>query len=228
MNTYQQSSQADCKPAHRIRVMVADDHPIVRRGIANELSQHGDMEVLAEGGNGSDVLQSLRAQPIDVLVMDINMPGIRAVDVLYALSAFPSPPQTLILTAHNDPEHILAMLRAGAKGYMLKDELPETIITAVRAVFRGETWLSASLLSSMIMYTTNTPAETSSPALSDREAEVLSLLVEGRDNREIGSALCISERTVRFHLRNIYDKVGVRGRGEAIAWGVRQQFRQQR
>lgn len=226
MNNDHETTPAAKQPSHAIQIMIADDHPIVRRGIANELSQHPDMEVLGEAANGNDVLQSLQTHAFDVLVLDINMPGMRAVDLLHQLSSHPKPPQTLILTAHNDPEHILAMLKAGAKGYMLKDELPETIIAAVRAVARGETWLSPSLLSSMIMYTTGAPIETPGPMLSSRETEVLSLLVEGRDNREIGGELCISERTVRFHLRNIYDKVGVRGRGEAIAWGVRQQFKQ--
>lgn len=226
MNNYDQTASNTATHPQAIRVLIADDHPIVRRGVANELAHHPDLMVMGEAINGSDVLRLLQNLIFDVLVMDINMPGMRAVDVLQKISSLPSPPQTLILTAHNDPEHIMAMLKAGAKGYVLKDEMPETITTAVRAVMRGETWLSTSVLSSVIVYSTSAAPSSPSPTLSEREIEVLNLLIEGKDNREIGTALCISERTVRFHLRNIYDKIGVRGRSEAIVWGVRQQFAQ--
>jgi DNA-binding NarL/FixJ family response regulator len=125
----------------------------------------------------------------------------------------------MILTAHIDLEHILALFKAGARGYMLKDEALGTIAAAVRAVASGETWMSAAIMECLVDHAASELAD--EPGLSVRESEVLRQLVTGKENREIGVALHISERTVRFHLRNIYDKLGVQRRAEAIAWGVR-------
>jgi DNA-binding NarL/FixJ family response regulator len=209
-------------PAPRtIRVVVADDHPIVRRGIMTELAQHTDMEVAGEAVNGYEVLLQIQTRQVDVLVLDINMPGLRPTQVLRQFTTLQSPPQVLVLTAHNDPEHIIALLKAGAKGYALKEEPPDAIIGAVRAVARGETWLSASVMACLVSHSVQQP-EDDLPRLSERETEVLEQLVHGKDNQEIGDALSISERTVRFHLRNIYIKLGIQRRGEAIAWGLRE------
>ena len=204
-----------------IRVMIADDHPIVRRGIANELSRHHDVELVSEANNGDDVVRRVCSLALDVLVLDINMPGASTIDILSQIKRLPSAPAVLILTAHSDAEYIMGMLKAGAKGYMLKDESPETIATAVRKVARGETWLSSSVMNCVVSYSVQRSEETPEAPLSVRELDVLGLLVQGLDNQEIGDELCISERTVRFHLHNIYDKLAIRGRSEAIVWGMR-------
>lgn len=209
-----------------IRTLVADDHAVVRRGIVNELTRHGDIEVLGEASNGHDVLRQVQSLTLDVLLLDINMPGTPTLDVIRQIATLPARPHVIVLTAHNDSEHILMMLKAGVKGYILKDENPENIAVAMRTVMQGDTWLSAAVLTRVINHSVNEPAASSLPQLSDREVEVLEQLVLGKDNQEIGDVLRISERTVRFHLHNIYDKLGVRRRGEAIAWGIRERLGQ--
>lgn len=213
-------------PAGPIRIAVCDDHPIVRRGITNELQQHADFSVLSEAVDGNEVRHAIRSLTLDVLLLDINMPGVQVVDVLLDIAEAAASPRVLILTAHNDLEYILASIKAGARGYVLKDEPLETITTAVRAVARGQTWFSAAVTSLVMTHSIQRADEAESSDLSAREVEVFDLLVEGQSNGEIGNQLCISERTVRFHLRNIYDKLGVRGRGTAIALGARNKFQQ--
>lgn len=205
-----------------INVVIADDHPIVRAGIAMQLSHHADIDVRGQAANGEEALHLVQLHQPDVLVLDVHMPGMASVDVLQQTQRLPSPPRVLILTAHNDIESVLALLRAGAKGYLLKDEEPSAITAAVRAVASGQTWLSAAIMASMVEHTTRETPKPDEPDLSVREIEVLRLLADGQDNQEIGDKLGISERTVRFHLRNIYDKLGVQRRGSAIAWAVRQ------
>jgi DNA-binding NarL/FixJ family response regulator len=211
-------------PNSRIRVVIADDHPIVRSGIAGQLSLEPDIEVQGQAVDGGEALRLVHNLLPDVLILDINMPGIRSVDVIQQLQTMPRPPHVLILTAHNDIESVLILLKAGAKGYVLKDEEPQAITTAVRAVAQGRTWLSAAVMTSMVDHTTRDALKTDTRELSSREVEVLRLLAEGRENQDIGDILGISERTVRYHLRNIYDKLDVQTRGAAIAWAVRQRL----
>lgn len=211
-------------PTPPIRVVIADDHPIVRSGIAGQLALHPDIEVQGQAVDGEEALRLVRSVAPDVLILDINMPGMRSVDVLHEVHTFPNPPRVLILTAHNDAESVLVLLKAGAKGYVLKDEEPMVITTAVRAVAQGRTWLSTAVMANMVDHTTRDALKSDTPQLSLREVEVLRLLSEGHENQDIGDMLGISERTVRYHLRNIYDKLGVQSRGAAIAWAVRQRL----
>jgi DNA-binding NarL/FixJ family response regulator len=226
MHNHAQSTHVHAAAA-TIRVLIADDHPIVRRAIAHELSQQPDIEVRCQAVNGQDALCQIQSLALDVVLLDINMPGPRTIDVLKAIVTLPNSPRVMILTAHDEPEYIMAMLKAGAKGYVLKEEAPENIPVAVRAVARGEVWLSGPVLMQVVNHQVSEPEESSAPLLSARESEVLAELIQGKDNQEIADRLGISERTVRFHLRNIYDKLGVRGRGEAMAWGIREHFNQQ-
>ncbi|HEX6289027.1 MAG TPA: response regulator transcription factor [Herpetosiphonaceae bacterium] len=206
--------------SHRLRVVVADDHPIMRSGIANELRRHPDIEVIGEAVNGDQALALVRSYDVDVLVLDVNMPGLKALHLLRELEALRSPTRVLIITGQNDSEYVITLIKSGAKGYLLKDEEPATITTAVRTVARGKTWLSPQVLDTVLDHTVRDTDTLDEPELSSRETEVLRLLSEGRSNQEIGEQLGISERTVRFHLRNIYDKLGLK-RGQAIAWAVR-------
>jgi DNA-binding NarL/FixJ family response regulator len=208
-----------------IRVIIADDHPIVRNGIAQELAQHPDITVVGVAANGDEALRLIQTLESDVLVLDINMPGTRAVDILRRVESLPQSPLVLILTAHGDLEYILATFKAGVKGYMLKDEDPSMITIAVRAIAQGQTWMSSPVMAKVVNHTVHAEDNLDDPRLSIRENEVLQLLAEGKDNEEIGALLSISERTVRFHLRNVYDKLGVQRRGAAIAWAAQHKQR---
>ena len=222
MTHRQSSSSADAGRSDSIRVVVADDHPVVRAGIIAELRRHPDIEVVDEAVNSDDALTLVRSFDVDVLVLDINMPGLRTVDLLRQLEAAAIPTRVLIMTGHTDTEYVVTLIKTGAKGYILKGEEMSAITTAIRAVAKGKTWLSPDVRDTVLNQTVrDTDAvDDTNINMSARETEVLCLLSEGKSNQEIGDELYISERTVRFHLRNIYDKLGVK-RGQAIAWAVR-------
>lgn len=209
----------------RIRIVVADDHPIVRLGIKNELLRYPDVKVLGEAANGDETLRQVEMLQPDVLLLDINMPGLRAIQVVQQLRALPAPPQILVLTAYGDVELVLALLKAGATGYLLKDEDPPTIIEGVRAVAQGETYLSKAVVTSVVEHTISDEAKQPQPEMSPREMEVLQLVAQGWDNVQIAQALSISEGTVKNHVTNLYSKTGARSRAELVAWTWRRRLR---
>jgi DNA-binding NarL/FixJ family response regulator/two-component sensor histidine kinase len=206
-------------PLTSLRVVIADDHPVVRAGIRNELAQHPDIEIIGETTTTDDTLSyAKRVQP-DAVLLDISMPGMACNLLIQQLMALPRPPRVLILTAHNDLDHMMTVMKAGATGYLLKDEDLSAVPTALRTVAQGGTWLSSTVAPLLFGFSGGEPAEALELLLSDSELKVVRLLSAGKNNREIGSMLNISERTVRFHLTNIYDKLRMR-RSEVIAWGV--------
>ena len=203
---------------HKISVVIADDHPIVRNGIKNELSHHEDIVVIGEAVNGDESLQqALRLQP-DVLLLDINMPGLRAIEVVRELRKREGKTKVLILSAYGDLEYILAMLKAGANGYMLKDEEPSTIADGITKISGGETWLSADVATKLVFNSVRNGKGIGTSELTAREKEVLRLIAKGYDNLKIADFLSISEGTVKNHVSNIYDKIGANSRAEAVAW----------
>jgi two-component system response regulator DegU len=206
------------KDERKITVIIADDHPIVRNGIKNELARHDEIEVISEAENGDESLQqAIKLQP-DVLLLDINMPGFRAIDVVREISKRGGKTKVLVLSAFGDLEYILAMLKAGANGYMLKDEEPATIVKGIRAISKGETWLSADVATRLVFASVRSSQNYGKSELTSREKEVLTLIAKGHDNRKIAETLSISEGTVKNHVSNIYEKIGVNSRAEAVAW----------
>lgn len=212
-------TEFEAKP--KIRIVVADDHPIVCMGISNHLASQSDIEVLGQAFDGDQALSLAYQLMPDVIVLDINMPGLSVVNVLQRLQSFAAPPKVLILTADDGIENVVALLKAGAKGYVLKDEEPSAIVLAVRAIVQGKTWFSREIMDGVLNHIVDDTIHSISPDLTVRELEVLRMVAQGYHNQEIGAALSISERTVRYHLRNIYDKLGVTRRSEMVAWAVR-------
>jgi DNA-binding NarL/FixJ family response regulator len=201
-----------------ITVVLADDHPVVRTGVKNELIRHADIEVIGEAVNGDDALRFTRELHPRVLVLDINMPGLRAARVVREVRSAEPSAHVLILSAYGDLEYVLAMLRAGATGYLLKEEDPSAIVDAIRGVAKGETWLSSSVASSLALSALRENGEKTRHELTQREKEVLVFVAKGSDNVRIAESLSISEGTVKNHITNIYDKLGVQSRAEAVAW----------
>ncbi|MCC6192750.1 MAG: response regulator transcription factor [Anaerolineales bacterium] len=201
-----------------IKVVLADDHPVVRSGIKNELSQSVDIEVVGEAANGDEALRLARELQPDVLLLDINMPGQKAVRVIRELQAQTTEPRILILTAYSDVENVVGMLKAGATGYLLKDENPSVIADGVRAVAQGTLWLSAAVAASLVGQATGEHPLAENDTLSDRELDVLRLMAQGCSNGQIAEALAISEGTVKNHVTHLYDHLGVRSRAEAVVW----------
>jgi two-component system response regulator DegU len=205
-----------------IRVVVADDHPIVRSGIRNELARHPDIEVIGEATNGDEALSLARTLQPDVLLLDINMPGLQAVKVVKNLRELPSMPYVVVLSVCEDEEHVIALLAAGAKGYILKDEKPIVIAETVRGVEQGGLWLSPKVAQVMGRTVKGAAGDTSEKALTPRELEVLKMMTRGFDNPKIAQELSVTEATVKFHVGNIYAKLAVTSRVEAVLCALRQ------
>ncbi len=201
-----------------IRVVVADDHPIVRKGIREELDQVIGLDVIGEADDGNAAIAVCASLHPDVLVLDVNMPGAKASDVIRSVREQAPPVQVLVLSAFGDLEYMLAMLKAGATGYLLKDENPSEIIRGVFAVAKGETRLSQAIASSLVMATVREERDQAMSDLTARELEVLSLIARGQDNTRISEELSISMGTVKNHVSNIYAKLDVNSRAEAVAW----------
>lgn len=203
-----------------ISVVVADDHPLARKGVCNFLGKAGDIEIVGETGNGLEVLDLVKTLTPDVLLLDMEMPDLTGTEVARQLQAAKSPVRILALSAHDDKEYIQGLLTCGAAGYLLKEEVPQTIVEAVRGVAQGEQgWLSRCITAQMVTWSQQ---ETKGIALREREMEVLKLVVGGKTNQEIGRRLGISEKTVEKHLDGIFTKLQVRSRVEAAVLAVRE------
>ncbi len=201
-----------------IRVVIADDHPIVRDGISNELKRHADIEVVGYAADGDETISSIHENNPDVLLLDINMPGKRASDVIREILTYQDPPCVLVVSAFGDVEYVLTMLQAGANGYLLKDEEPSDIANGIRSVFQGETCLSPSITTSYIAATLHDKTRIAFSQLTRREREVLHLIAKGDDNDAIAEKLSITLGTVKNHVSNVYEKLGLRTRAEVVAW----------
>lgn len=204
-----------------IRVLLVDDHPIVRAGLRALLEQAVGIEVIGETGNGEEALQLVQELTPDVLLLDMNLPGIGGVDVARELSDEGNTVSILALSAHDDRLYIESVLSTGASGYLIKGESPAAIIDAVRGVARGEQgWISRQVTSKMMAWVKDEPDH---PAgLTKREIQVLQQVVTGKTNLEVGLALGISEKTVEKHLEAIFQKLKVGSRTEAAVWAVQE------
>jgi DNA-binding NarL/FixJ family response regulator len=203
----------------KIRVLLADDHPIVRRGIRSLLLTAPDIEVVAEAKSGQEALNLVNEMSPDVLLLDMEMPGMSGVDVAKQLKAARSAVRVLALSAYDDGQYVRNLLANGAAGYITKEEAPEMIIEAVRGVARGEEgWLSRRAMARMSAWTRD--SELAGNELSSRELEVLRLVVAGKTNQEIGHILQISEKTVEKHVGAIFNKLDVSSRVEAAVQAV--------
>ncbi len=206
-----------------IRVLLADDHPALRKGIRTILEMEDDIKVVAEADDGEETMRLIDETQPDVMILDVSMPRKSGLDVIKELSKRSVLTNVLVLSAYDDENFITEMIESGAAGYLLKREAPETIVEAVRGVAAGETgWFSKAIIEKIIQQTKNQFIPR--PRLTEREKEILHYLALGWRNTQIADKLNISERTVRYHLRNIYDKVGADSRGMAIAWGVQHGF----
>ena len=203
-----------------IRVILADDHAVVRKGIRDFLQEPGDITVVAEAATGDEALALIRQHRPDVAVLDIQMPGRTGLEVTRAVRAEQLPVGVLILTAYDDDPFVMTALQAGANGYVMKSAEPEDLVAAVRVVHEGKSALDPSILRKVMASLTGEPSSGTVEKLSAREIEVLRLAGRGYTNKAIGAQLGISDRTVQGHLTNIYGKLGVASRTEAVTRAI--------
>jgi DNA-binding NarL/FixJ family response regulator len=204
-----------------IRVVLADDHAVVRQGIRQFLETGGNIAVVAEASDGLEAVQLIREHRPDVAVLDIQMPGQSGIEVTRRLRAERFPVGILILTAFDDEPYIRAVLQAGANGYVLKTADAQEIVEAVQAVNEGKSALDPAIARKLMSQLARPEAVmTSVEPLTERELEVLRLAAKGYTNKAIGAQLSISDRTVQGHLAKIYDKLHSASRTEAVMRGV--------
>lgn len=197
-----------------IRVVVADDHPIVRAGIVALLQDADDVEVVGQASDGEAAVGVVLAERPDVVLMDLRMPGMNGDEATARILAREPGVRVLILTTYESDDQILAAIEAGAAGYLLKAAPESEILAGLRATARGETALAPSAAAALVRRTTGKP--TVGPSLSPRELEVLQLVAQGNSNPAIGRMLFLSETTVKTHLGHVFEKLGVNDRTRAV------------
>lgn len=209
----------------KIRILLADDHAVVREGTKELLEREADLAVVAEASDGKEAVQlAIRERP-DVVVMDFAMPQLNGIEATRQIKAIAPGIAVLVLTAYDSDQYIFGFLEAGAAGYLLKDVHVNEVINAIRAVHAGESVLHPTIARRVIdRFVLPNGKRTEEDALEDlteREMEVLKLAATGRSNREIGTELTISVRTVQTHLNNVFNKMGVGSRTEAVIYALR-------
>lgn len=207
-------------PSKPIRVLLADDHAVVRAGIRQVLERASDIQVVAEAGDGEAAQQLIATHKPDVAVLDIQMPKASGIEVTRWVRANLKEVGVLVLTAYNDDPYVMAVLQAGANGYVLKMASPDELITAVRDVHEGKSVLDPSVAKKLMEYVSGGQKPSFYEQISERELEVLTLAARGYTNKAIGVQLGISDRTVQGHLAHIFDKLQASSRTEAVMRAV--------
>jgi DNA-binding NarL/FixJ family response regulator len=201
-----------------IRVVIVDDHAVLRAGLEQLLTGQSDLEVVGSAGSGAEAIELARELRPDVVLMDLQMPGVDGVAATREIVA-ERLADVLVLTSYSDAERIVGALDAGALGYLLKDADPEEVLTGIRAVARGESPINARAARELLGARRTTPA--AAPELTPRETEVLVLVRQGLANKQIARRLGISERTVKAHLTSTFQRIGVVDRTQAALWAER-------
>ena len=203
-----------------VRVLIADDHPVVRQGLRTFLGVQDDITVVGEAGDGTEVLKAVEELDPDVVLLDLNMPGMDGQTALAELHARGVRARVLVLTSMTERGHVLPAVRAGAAGYLYKDVDPKALVQAIRAVHDGHVLLHPEAAQA-VLRSEQRDGVRELDTLTEREREVLIEIAHGRSNREIARALVVSEKTVKTHVSNLFTKLGVQDRTQAALYAVR-------
>jgi len=211
-----------------IRILLAEDHVVVRQGTRQLLEREPDFEIVGEAGDGEETVRLTSQLKPDVVIMDVAMPKLSGIEATKQIKANLPATIVLVLTGYDYDEYIFSLLEAGAAGYLLKDVSGDELIDAIRAVYAGEPMFHPKVLRKL-MSRFSPPVAGPAPArpveaLSEREMEVLKSAAKGMSNKDIGKVLFISERTVQAHMRSIFNKLGVGSRSEAILYGLKKEW----
>ena len=203
-----------------MRIVIADDHRIVRDGLRWMLSEDPSIEVAGEAASGEELLEILAAMPVDVVLLDVRMPGMSGLEALEQIRADYPQVRVVILSMHDQSSYVRRAVELGASGYLLKNTGRNELIRALDTVTEGGTYLQGDVVTPLIA---DAPAA-STPHLSPRERQVLQLVAYGYENKQVATELEIGEATVKTYLRGIFERLGASGRAEAVAIGLRQGF----
>lgn len=206
------------------RILLADDHALVRRGVRLILEAEDGLEVVAEAGDGAEAVAVARRVPVDLAVLDVAMPRMTGLQAARVLTRGPNPPKVLMLSMHDNEQYFFSSLKAGASGYVLKSVVDVDLIEACRAAVRGESFLYPGVMSALVRdYLGRVRRGERVPvtALTPREDEVLTLVAEGLSTKQIAATLVISPKTVERHRANVLQKLGMRDRTELTRYAIR-------
>lgn len=206
--------------AEPVKVLLVDDHQVVRRGLRTFLEVQDDIEVVGEAGDGEEGVARAEELRPDVVLLDVRMPGSDGIEALRRLRSLGNPARVLVVTSFTERRTVVPALRAGATGYLYKDVDPDALAAAIRSVHAGHTVLQPEV-AEVLLSQDNGPGEGRGGTLTDRERDVLGLIADGRSNREIARSLYLSEKTVKTHVSNILMKLDVSDRTQAALWAVR-------
>lgn len=204
-----------------IRVLLVDDHQVVRRGLRTFLEIQDDIEVVGEASDGAEGVTATEKLRPDVVLMDIKMPGTDGIEALRRLRELENPAKVLIVTSFTEQRTVVPALRAGASGYVYKDVDPDALAGAIRSVHAGHVLLQPEVAGALLAQDDPAAGTGRGSTLTEREREVLGLIADGRSNREIARALVLSEKTVKTHVSNILMKLDLSDRTQAALWAVR-------
>lgn len=209
------------------RIIIADDHRLMRQGIRRIIETAAGFAVVGEAGDGMELVKMLHHTVADMVLLDISMPKLRGIEAIHEIKANSPSVKILILTMHKQIEFLQEGLQAGAEGYLLKDDTEKSLMEAISAIRKGKTYLSPTLSNSfktslISQLRTGSTAETS--PLTTREKEVLKLIAEGKSNKEIADLLCISTKTVEHHRASLMKKLGMKNVAEVIRYAIRKGF----
>lgn len=210
--------------ARPIQVLIADDHPLVRCGVRETLRAADGIMLVGEASRGDEAQRLCGELQPDVLLLDLQMPGATAAETVRYIQTSTPKTRIIILTAYDDDAYVRGMIALGVAGYVLKDEVTETVLTAIRSVMQGGKWFSDRVLQTLAMYQFQTQEKEGDPGLTLRERQVLDGIARGWKNARIATELCLEDATVRHHVSTVYAKLHVDSRGEAILWAKEHGF----
>jgi len=205
-----------------MRILIADDHPVVREGLSAMLSRKHDIQVVGEAGNGSEAIDKAKELQPDIILMDLRMPEVDGVEAMHQITAENPDIKFIVLTTYDNDEHIFKGIEAGARAYLLKDAPREDLFKAIRAVYKGESLIQPAIAGKVLARFAELSRQAEVPdSLSERELEVLTLMANGAPNKKIATELFITESTVKSHVQTVFQKLGVNSRTEAISESIK-------
>lgn len=212
----------DSSYSEKTRIMLVDDHPMLRRGLRDLLSMEDDLLPVAEAGSGQEAVELVKQHELDLILLDLNMPGMDGIETIHALRAAGVDTRIVIFSVSDDHSDVIEALREGADGYLLKDIEPEELIEKIRLAAQGQMALSTELTQVLAQAIRSRPASSQAhpSMLTKREKDVLKLIAKGKSNKMIARSLDIAEGTVKVHVKRLLSKLGMRSRTEAAVWVV--------